>query len=113
MGDETKSFVKMLQEVYSKFGFLNLEVKFSDRPDVRAGDDSTWDIAEDALRRAAEEAGLKVTLNSGEGAFYGPKLEFVLRDSLNRQWQLGTLQADFILPKRLDAFYIDPDGNKQ
>jgi threonyl-tRNA synthetase len=88
-------------------------VKFSDRPPVRAGDDATWDKAEQALKDAVEEAGLDYTLNPGEGAFYGPKLEFVLRDAIGRDWQCGTTQVDFNLPERFDAFYIGADGSKK
>jgi len=87
-------------------------VKFSDRPAVRAGDDATWDKAEAALKDAVEEAGLDYSLNPGEGAFYGPKLEFVLRDAIGRDWQCGTFQVDFVLPERLGANYIGEDGEK-
>jgi threonyl-tRNA synthetase len=110
---ETKSFCELLQTVYRDFGFTELQVKFSDRPDVRAGDDATWDRAEVALKNATEAAGLSYTLNPGEGAFYGPKLEFVLRDAIGRDWQCGTLQVDFVLPERLDATYVAEDGSKQ
>ena len=87
-------------------------LKFSDRPAVRAGDDATWDKAEKALKDAVEEAGLEYTLNPGEGAFYGPKLEFVLRDAIGRDWQCGTFQVDFVLPERLGASYVGEDGEK-
>jgi threonyl-tRNA synthetase len=87
-------------------------VKFSDRPSIRAGTDETWDQAEHALTEAATAAGLSYELNPGEGAFYGPKLEFVLRDSIGRDWQCGTLQVDFVLPERLDASYIAEDGKR-
>jgi len=87
-------------------------VKFSDRPDKRAGSDATWDKAENALKEATATAGLTTELNPGEGAFYGPKLEFVLRDAIGRDWQLGTLQVDFVLPERLDATYVGEDGSK-
>ena len=109
---ETKAFCDLLQSVYADFGFTDVVVKFSDRPEVRAGDDAVWDKAESALKAAVEEAGLEYTLNPGEGAFYGPKLEFVLRDAIGRDWQCGTLQVDFVLPERLDADYIADDGNK-
>lgn len=109
---ETKAFCELLQSVYRDFGFTEVVVKFSDRPDVRAGDDATWDRAEAALMEATRAAGLDFTLNPGEGAFYGPKLEFVLRDAIGRDWQCGTLQVDFVLPERLDATYIDEDGEK-
>ena len=87
-------------------------MKFSDRPAKRAGSDATWDKAEAALKAATAEAGLATTLNPGEGAFYGPKLEFVLKDAIGRDWQLGTLQVDFVLPERLDAHFIGEDGDK-
>jgi threonyl-tRNA synthetase len=98
--------------VYADFGFTDVSIKFSDRPTIRAGDDAVWDRAEAALRKAVEAAGLKFTLNPGEGAFYGPKLEFVLRDAIGRDWQCGTLQVDFVLPERLDASYVAEDGAK-
>jgi threonyl-tRNA synthetase len=109
---ETKSFCDLLMSVYRDFGFEQVAVKFSDRPAVRAGDDATWDRAEAALRDAVKAAGLEYTLNPGEGAFYGPKLEFVLRDAIGRDWQCGTLQVDFVLPERLDAAYVAEDGAK-
>lgn len=109
---ETIAFCELLMEVYKAFGFTNVKVKFSDRPPVRAGEDATWDKAENALKAAVSEAGLEYTLNPGEGAFYGPKLEFVLTDAIGRDWQCGTLQVDFVLPERLDANYIGEDGNK-
>jgi len=109
---ETKSFIALLSSVYKDFGFEEFVVKFSDRPDVRAGTNETWDKAENALREASEAAGVEMTLNPGEGAFYGPKLEFVLRDAIGRDWQCGTLQVDFVLPERLDASYVGEDGEK-
>ncbi|GAA0619144.1 threonine--tRNA ligase [Thalassospira tepidiphila] len=109
---ETKIFCDLLKSVYKDFGFTDILVKFSDRPEVRAGSDEIWDKAEAALREAAEEAGLALEVNPGEGAFYGPKLEFVLRDAIGRDWQCGTLQADFVLPERLDASYMGEDGEK-
>jgi threonyl-tRNA synthetase len=109
---ETEAFCTLLQRVYADFGFSDLTVKFSDRPATRAGNDATWDKAENALRVAAKAAGLDVKLNPGEGAFYGPKLEFVLRDAIGRDWQCGTLQVDFVLPERLDASYVGEDGAK-
>jgi len=102
----------LLQSVYRDFGFKEVTVKFSDRPPTRAGSDAVWDKAEAALKHAVEAAGLPYTLNPGEGAFYGPKLEFVLRDALGRDWQCGTLQVDFVLPERLDAHYIGEDGQR-
>ncbi len=110
---ETIAFCDLLKEVYKAFGFTEVKVKFSDRPPVRAGEDATWDKAEGALKAAVNAAGLEWTLNPGEGAFYGPKLEFVLRDAIGRDWQCGTLQVDFVLPERLDANYIAEDGNKK
>ena len=107
---ETKAFCDLLLSVYRDFGFTDVTVKFSDRPAKRAGADAVWDKAEAALKSASEAAGLAVTLNPGEGAFYGPKLEFVLRDAIGREWQCGTLQVDFVLPERLDASYIGEDG---
>jgi threonyl-tRNA synthetase len=106
------AFCDLLRSVYKDFGFTDIAVKFSDRPPVRAGTDAVWDRAEGALKAACEAAGLATTLNPGEGAFYGPKLEFVLRDALGRDWQCGTLQIDFVLPERLDAHYIGEDGQR-
>ncbi|KJV81332.1 threonine--tRNA ligase [Rickettsia hoogstraalii str. RCCE3] len=111
--DETVSFCKLLTEVYKDFGFTDIKVKFSDRPEIRAGSDEVWDKAENALKEAVEKAGFTYTLNPGEGAFYGPKLEFVLTDAIRRQWQCGTLQMDFVLPERLDASYIAASGEKK
>jgi threonyl-tRNA synthetase len=110
---ETVAFCDLLKDVYKTFGFTQVSVKFSDRPAKRAGTDETWDKAENALKEAVNAAGLEWTLNSGEGAFYGPKLEFVLRDAIGRDWQCGTLQVDFVLPERLDANYVAPDGSKK
>jgi len=110
---ETVAFCGLLQSVYADFGFTDVAVKFSDRPEKRAGSDETWDKAEGALKAAVEAAGLQYTLNPGEGAFYGPKLEFVLRDAIGRDWQCGTLQVDFVLPERLDAEYVAEDNSRQ
>ena len=110
---ETVAFCDLLKSVYADFGFTDVKVKFSDRPAVRAGEDATWDRAEGALLDAAKAAGLDTILNPGEGAFYGPKLEFVLRDAIGRDWQCGTLQVDFVLPERLDASYVADDGNRK
>ena len=110
--EESVKFCALLQAIYADFGFDDVRVKFSDRPEVRAGDDATWDRAESALTDATHAAGLDTTLNPGEGAFYGPKLEFVLRDAIGRDWQCGTLQVDFVLPDRLDAEYVGEDGNR-
>ncbi|CAA7618858.1 threonine--tRNA ligase [Magnetospirillum sp. UT-4] len=110
---ETIAFCELLKTVYTDFGFTEVRVKFSDRPEKRAGSDEVWDKAEGALKQAAEAAGLEMTLNPGEGAFYGPKLEFVLKDTIGRDWQCGTLQVDFVLPERLDAAYTAEDGSRK
>ncbi len=107
---ESIAFCDLLLSVYRDFGFNDVAIKFADRPLMRAGSDEVWDRAEAALRDAVKAAGLSYTLNPGEGAFYGPKLEFVLRDALSRDWQCGTLQLDFVLPERLDASYVGEDG---
>jgi len=109
---ETQSFCALLASIYSDLGFPEFRVKFSDRPPVRAGADEVWDQAEQALMDATRKAGVEVTLNPGEGAFYGPKLEFVLTDALGRDWQCGTLQVDFVLPERLDASYVGADNER-
>ena len=110
---ESIVFCDLLRKIYKDFGFEDIHVKFSDRPEVRAGDDATWDRAEAALMDSCKAAGLETTLNPGEGAFYGPKLEFVLRDAIGRDWQCGTLQVDFVLPERLDATYVAEDGSRR
>ena len=110
--EETRAFCDLLMSVYADCGFTDVVVKFADRPEVRAGEDATWDKAEAALTEAVEASGLEYSLNPGEGAFYGPKLEFVLRDAIGRDWQCGTLQVDFVLPERLDAAYVADDGAK-
>ncbi len=110
--EETKKFIAFLSRVYRDLGFETFEVKFSDRPEVRAGSDEVWDKAEEALKSATIAAGYEFDLNPGEGAFYGPKLEFVLTDAIGREWQCGTLQVDFVLPERLDATYVGADGAK-
>jgi len=112
INSESAVFCDLLTTIYKDFGFEDVRVKFSDRPPVRAGSDETWDKAEAALREAIEEVGLPYEMNPGEGAFYGPKLEFVLRDAIGRDWQCGTLQVDFVLPERLDASYIGEDGER-
>jgi threonyl-tRNA synthetase len=109
---ETEQFCKLLMDVYKDFGFEDIVIKFSDRPENRAGTDEVWDQAENSLIHAVEAAGYDYELNPGEGAFYGPKLEFILRDAIGRDWQCGTLQVDFVLPDRLDANYIGEDGLK-
>ena len=110
---ETKTFINLLTEVYQDLGFHKFHIKFSDRPKKRVGADMVWDKAEDALLKATHAANCEYELNPGEGAFYGPKLEFVLTDAIGREWQCGTLQVDFILPERLDANYINEEGAKQ
>ncbi len=110
IGSETIRFVELLSSIYRDYGFDEYRVKFSTRPAVRAGSDEVWDKAEAALEAACREAGVEYTINPGEGAFYGPKLEFVLRDAIGRDWQCGTLQVDFVLPERLDAEYVGEDG---
>ncbi len=102
--------MELLSGIYRDFGFAEFRVKFSDRPATRAGTDETWDRAEGALKEACAIAGVDYQLNPGEGAFYGPKLEFVLRDAIGRDWQCGTLQVDFVMPERLDAEYVAEDG---
>jgi threonyl-tRNA synthetase len=101
-----------LKSVYADFGFEEPRVKFADRPDQRVGSDEVWDQAEAALRTAAEASGLDFEYNPGDGAFYGPKLDFVVKDAIGREWQTGTIQCDFNLPERLDASYIGDDNDK-
>jgi threonyl-tRNA synthetase len=113
IADETVRFVELLSSIYADFGFAGFHVRFSDRPETRAGSDETWDRAEGALKEACAVAGVEYVLNPGEGAFYGPKLEFVLRDAIGREWQCGTLQVDFVLPERLDAEYVAEDGMRR
>ena len=110
--EETSTFIAMLSEIYGDLGFPEFKIKFSDRPAVRAGSDEVWDKAEQALLSATRAAGCDFDFNPGEGAFYGPKLEFVLTDAIGRDWQCGTLQVDFVMPTRLDAVYIGRDGEK-
>src|SRR3974390_863634 len=109
---ESIAFCELLLSIYRDFGFDDVAIKFSDRPPARAGSDEVWDRAEAGVRDAVEAAGLPYTLNPGEGAFYGPKLEFVLRDALGRDWQCGTLQLDFNMPERLGATYFREDGGR-
>ncbi|QHS08945.1 threonine--tRNA ligase [Sinimarinibacterium sp. NLF-5-8] len=113
ISSETVAFCDLLKRMYKDLGFEQVSVKFSDRPEDRSGDDAIWDKAEGALKRAVEQAGLPYTMNPGEGAFYGPKLEFVLRDAIGRDWQCGTLQVDFLMPQRLDAEFVAEDGSRQ
>jgi threonyl-tRNA synthetase len=110
---EVSTFCKMLKEVYAKFGFNDFIIKLSTRPELRAGSDETWDKAEKALADAITSAGYEYDVNPGEGAFYGPKLEFVLKDAIGRHWQCGTMQVDFVLPDRLDAKFINSKGEKE
>ncbi len=110
--DEAVKVTELILSIYRDFGFDDVRIKFSDRPPKRVGSDEIWDKAESALRQAAAAAGIETTLNPGEGAFYGPKLEFVLRDAIGRDWQCGTLQVDFNLPARLGAAYVGEDSQK-
>jgi len=110
--EETKSFIELLSLIYSELGFKEFEIKLSTRPEVRVGSDEVWDKAELALKEAINNLDLKYEISEGEGAFYGPKLDFVLTDALDREWQCGTFQADFILPERLGSTYIGDDGEK-
>jgi len=112
INEETAAFITMLNQVYKDFGYEDIRIKFSTRPDNKAGTEETWDRAEAALQNAVDSLGLTCELNPGEGAFYGPKLEFVLKDAIGRDWQCGTLQVDFVLPERLDAEYVGEDGNR-
>jgi threonyl-tRNA synthetase len=112
INSEAKAFCDLLMSIYADFGFTDVVVKFADRPKVRAGDDAIWDKAEAALESAVEATGLAFVLNPGDGAFYGPKLDFVLLDAIGREWQCGTLQVDFVLPDRLDASYVGEDGDR-
>ena len=110
--DESVALTKLILGIYADFGFTDVRIKFSDRPAKRVGADDVWDKSEDALKRAVSAAGLEYTLNPGEGAFYGPKLEFVLRDAIGRDWQCGTLQVDLNMPGRLGATFIGEDGQR-
>jgi len=111
--DEVSAFIDLTFEVYKHFGFENIDIKLSTRPEMRVGSDEVWDKAESALAEALDAKGLSWNLQEGEGAFYGPKVEFVLKDCLEREWQCGTIQADFSMPERLEAQYIAEDGSKQ
>lgn len=110
--EEVTAFCELLKSVYADFGFDDVTIKFSDRPEQRVGSDEVWDKAEEALRIAAEASGLDYEHNPGDGAFYGPKLDFVLKDAIGREWQTGTMQCDFNLPERLDATFIGDDSEK-
>src|SRR5699024_2910767 len=113
IGDEVSRFIDLLYEVYHDFGFDDVLIKLSTRPDQRVGADEIWDKSEAALQACLEDKGLAFELQPGEGAFYGPKIEFSLRDCLNRVWQLGTMQLDFSMPDRLGASYVDEAGERQ
>ena len=110
---EVSAFIDLTFEVYKHFGFENIDIKLSTRPEKRVGSDEDWDQAEASLSEALNAKGIEWELQEGEGAFYGPKVEFVLKDCLDREWQCGTIQADFSMPERLDAQYIAEDGSKQ
>jgi threonyl-tRNA synthetase len=112
IAEETLKMNDLILSIYEDFGFFDVRIKFSDRPDKRIGDNVVWDKAEAALMAALKASGRPWTLNKGEGAFYGPKLEYLLRDAIGRDWQCGTVQVDFNLPSRLGAFYIDEHSNK-
>jgi threonyl-tRNA synthetase len=112
IAEEALKVNDMILSIYEDFGFSDVRIKFSDRPDKRIGEDAVWDKAEAALMAALKASGRPWTLNKGEGAFYGPKLEYVLRDAIGRDWQCGTVQVDLNLPGRLGAFYIDEHSNK-
>jgi threonyl-tRNA synthetase len=111
--DEASTFIDLAFDVYNHFGFENVDIKLSTRPEKRVGSDKVWDKAEAALAQALDAKDIDWDLQVGEGAFYGPKIEFVLKDCLGREWQCGTLQVDFSMPERLDAQYIDEDNSKQ
>ena len=111
--NETKKFITLLSEIYKDLGFDDFHVLFSDRPKIRSGSDEIWDKAEEALKSATEAANCEFKMNPGDGAFYGPKLEFVLRDAIGRNWQCGTIQVDFVLPEKLEASYINEKGEKK
>lgn len=110
--DESIDVCNLILDIYRAFGFDDVQIKYADRPEIRVGDDAVWDQSEAALKKALDVAGLDYTHNPGEGAFYGPKLEFVLRDAIGRDWQCGTLQVDLNMPGRLGATYVGEDGNK-
>jgi len=110
---ECLTVTNLILEIYKDLGFENVILKYSDRPDLRVGDDAVWDKSEAALIKAVEASKLEYTINKGEGAFYGPKIEFVLRDAIGRDWQCGTLQVDLNLPGRLGASYVEKDGSKK
>lgn len=110
--DEISLLINDIKTIYNKFGFNDLKIELSTRPEKRVGSEEIWDKAEDSLKKALDLNNIEFTINPGDGAFYGPKIDFSLKDSLSRVWQLGTIQLDFSMPGRLDASYIDTDGNK-
>ena len=110
---ESLSVTNLILDIYKNLGFSDVILKYSDRPEVRVGDDKVWDKSEAALLEAVKATKLEYSINKGEGAFYGPKIEFVLRDAIGRDWQCGTLQVDLNLPERLGASYVDKDGSKK
>jgi len=109
---ETGDFIELLSDIYKDLGFLKFDIKLSTRPEVRVGSDEVWDKAEAALEEAIKNLNLPYEVAEGDGAFYGPKLDFILTDALGREWQCGTFQADFILPERLDSKYVGEDGER-
>ena len=111
--EESISVTNLILEIYKDLGFENVILKYSDRPEIRVGEDKVWDKAEEALLKAVKATKLQYSINEGEGAFYGPKIEFVLRDAIGRDWQCGTLQVDLNLPGRLGATYVDKGGSKK
>ncbi len=111
--EQSLSITNLILEIYKDLGFKNVILKYSDRPELRVGNDAVWDKSEKALLKAVKETKLDYSVNKGEGAFYGPKIEFVLRDAIGRDWQCGTLQVDFNLPERLGASYVEKDGSKR
>ena len=113
INSETQNFCELLTKIYNDFGFENINTRFADRPKVRAGNDDIWNQAESALKSAIDRIGLPYSKDPGQGAFYGPKLDFILTDTIGREWQCGTLQVDFVLPERLKASYIDIKGEKK
>jgi len=110
---ESLTVTNLILNIYKDLGFSNVILKYSDRPEVRVGEDVVWDKSEAALLEAVKATKLEYSINKGEGAFYGPKIEFVLRDAIGRDWQCGTLQVDLNLPERLGATYVDKDGSKK
>ena len=110
---ECLNVTNLILEIYKDLGFENVILKYADRPEVRVGEDEIWDKAEASLLKAVKASKLEYSINKGEGAFYGPKIEFVLRDAIGRDWQCGTLQVDLNLPERLEATYVDKDGAKK